>query len=180
MPSGYTGRPEPGEFSHYYVGYVGRVPEGDIVAILRGQLRATQSLLAPLTDAQADFAYAPGKWTIKEVIGHIADTERIMAGRALRVARGDTTPLPGFDENEYVPQGRFGERSLAALLADLEAVRASTVALFAGLPANAWERRGTASDAPVSVRALACVIAGHELHHRALIETRYLAAMPSA
>ena len=180
MVSGYTGRPEPGEYSQFYAGYIARVPDGDIVAILRGQLRATQSLLAPLTASQADFAYASGKWTIREVVGHIADTERIMACRALRIARGDRTPLPGFDENEYVPQGRFDERSLPGLLTELEAVRASTVALFAGVPADAWERHGTASDAAISVRALACIIAGHELHHRALIETRYLAAMSSA
>lgn len=177
MSSGYTGRPGRGEYSQFYAGYVARVPEGDIIAILRGQLRETASLLAPLSERQADFAYAPGKWTIREVIGHIADTERVMACRALRIARADTTPLPAFDENEYVPQGRFGERSLAGLLSEAEAVRAASVALFAGLPASAWEHLGTASGATISVRALACIIAGHELHHRALLKDRYLAVM---
>lgn len=176
--SAYTGRPGPDEYSAFYSGYVARVPAGDLVAILGTQWRDTASLLVPLQETQADFAYEPGKWTIKEVVGHLADVERVLSGRALRIARGDTTALPGFDENDYVPQGRFGERPLPEILNEMAIVREATVVLFGGLPAGAWVRRGTANEANVSVRALACIIAGHELHHRALLETRYLPALP--
>ena len=166
-------RPEPGEFHEYYAGYVKRVPAGDIVEILAAQLADTIGPLRLLDEARASFAYAPGKWTIAEVVGHLCDAERVMAQRALRFARGDTTPLPGFNENSYVPAGDFGGRSMSSLLDELAAVRAATVALFANLPPAAWTRSGRANDVPVSVRALACIIAGHERHHRALLKERY-------
>jgi hypothetical protein len=167
-------RPQPGEYAPYYARYIERVPPGDILTILRDQLEDTRELLRRVPGSRADHAYAPGKWTIKEVVGHIADAERVFAYRALRIARGDTTPLPGFDENAYVPAGRFGDRPLGQLAEELAAVRTATVALLNGLPAGAWERTGTASDTTVSVRALAAIIAGHELHHRAILEERYL------
>jgi hypothetical protein len=129
--------------------------------------------LQALDDAAARHAYAPGRWTVKEVIGHIADTERVMAYRALRIARGDRTPLPGFEQDPYVAVAELNDRPLPELLAELAAVRAATVALFTGIPTAAWTRMGTASDAPCSVRALAYIIAGHELHHRALLHERY-------
>jgi uncharacterized damage-inducible protein DinB len=170
----YDSRPPHTEYAEWYARYVALVPDGDIVAILATQLHDTYALLRELTDEQARLAYAAGKWSIKEVIGHIADAERVFATRALCFARGDATPLPGFDENAYVPAGSFDDRPLASLLAELSAVRGATVSLFAGLPSQAWERSGTASDNRVSVRALAWITAGHELHHREILSERYL------
>jgi hypothetical protein len=173
--SGYEERPRPDEYAGFYAGYVARVPPGDIVSTLRDQIGQTRALLYALTEERAAYAYAPSKWTIKEVVGHLTDVERLLSYRALRFARGDQTPVPGFDENTYVPAGRFGDRPLASLLSELEAARGSTVAMFEGLPAAAWVRRGVANGQSGSVRALAWIIAGHELHHRTLLEERYLA-----
>jgi uncharacterized damage-inducible protein DinB len=170
----YGSRPTPDEYSPFFARYVERVPAGDIVTILRNQLDGTLSLFDPLAEADTERPYAEGKWTLKQVLGHLADTERVLAYRALRIARGDTTPLPGFDENDYAANAASSDRSVGHLRSELTAVRAATVALFGGLPPRAWERTGTASEATVSVRALACIIAGHELHHRAIIRTRYL------
>lgn len=166
-------RPRPDEHSPYYARYIDRVPAGPIIDVLRTQLSGTVTPLQALDEAAASFAYAPAKWTVKEVVGHVIDTERIMSHRALRFARGDQTPLPSFDENVYVPAAESNSRPLADLLAELAVVRAATIALFSGMPANAWTRTGIASDAVCSVRALAYIIAGHELHHRALLAERY-------
>lgn len=174
----YENRPAESEYNEWYRGYVAHVPDGDIVAILATQLNDTIALLRELKDEQARYAYAPDKWSIKQVVAHIADAERVFAYRMMRVARGDTTPLPSFDENAYAENGSFDDRPLPSLLAELAAVRGATVALAAGLPANAWERTGTASGSPVSVRALAWIIAGHELHHRGILGTRYMAGLP--
>lgn len=176
-------RPAQGEYDEYYDKYIRRVPDGDITETLVRQVVATIEPLRALDDARANHAYAAGKWSVKEVIGHLCDAERVFAHRALRFARSDTTPLPGFDENAYVPAGQFGERSLNDLLDELLAVRAATVALFRHLPRAAWTRTGSANGVAVSVRALAWIAAGHELHHRALLEERYaipmgLGAMP--
>jgi hypothetical protein len=125
--------------------------------------------------------YGPGKWSVKEVVLHLSDTERIMAYRALRVARGDRTPLPGFDETQYTPQSGADAQPLAALVTEWSEVRQATITLFRHLPPEAWSRRGTASGQPVSVRALAWIIAGHERHHLATLEERYgLWAAPMA
>jgi hypothetical protein len=170
----YEDRPGPDEFGAFYAGYVARVPKGGIVDLLARQVEDTCRLLEGLPESRAEHAYAPGKWTIKEVVGHLADSERVFSYRALRFARGDGAELPGFDEKLYVPAGQFGARSLGSLLDELRAVRRSTVRLLASLPAEAWLRSGVASGHPVSVRALACITAGHELHHRAILEERYL------
>jgi uncharacterized damage-inducible protein DinB len=170
--------PGPSEYAPFYAGYVAHVPHGDIVTTLRTQLDDTVALVRGLSDAQALHAYAPGKWSIKTVIGHITDSERVLACRALRFAREDTTPLPGFDENAYAVSARFNERSVASLVAELEAVRAATIALLDTLSDDCWTRTGQANSYPVSVRALAWIIAGHELHHRAVLETRYLSSLP--
>lgn len=167
-------RPAPGEYIEYFGRYISRVPTGDIAVLLRDQIGDTRALLSTVKPGDADKGYAPGKWTVKEVVGHLADTERIMAYRALRIARGDKTDLPGFDENEYVPNASFGDRDLASLVEEYASVRNATLTLFRGLPHEAWPRRGTASGNEISVRALASIIAGHELHHRELLETRYL------
>ncbi len=168
-------RPGADEYAPFYAGYVARVPEGDIVAVLGAQLGVTRVLLEHVPEERALYAYAPGKWTVKQVVGHLSDTERMLSARALRFARGDSTPVPGFDENAYADEAGSNERSLASLLDDLEATRQATVALLAGLPDHAWIRRGVANGKEVSVRALACIIAGHELHHREILKTRYLA-----
>jgi uncharacterized protein (TIGR03083 family) len=167
------GRPEADEVPPHYVGYIERVPESDPVAVLATQIDVTAALLRGLSEADALKRYAPGKWSVKEIVGHLTDTERIMAYRALRIARGDETPLPGFDENAYVPPAKFDARALANLVADLRTVRAATLALFRSFDANAWRRRGTASGKPVSVRALGFMIPGHERHHVEILKTRY-------
>ncbi len=176
----YVQRPTADEYVQFYAPYIARVPAGDIVRLLAEQLSGTLDLLAQLPPERSHHAYAPGKWTIGQVVGHLSDAERIMAARALRFARGDTQPLPGFDENAYVPAGRFEERALDSLAGELRAVRAASVAFFDGLPPEAWTRRGSANAHGISVRALACVIAGHELHHRAILSERYLAGPASA
>jgi hypothetical protein len=170
----YDIRPDPGEYAPFYGRYVEMVPEGDIVAILARQSGDTLALLRELDDRQALHRYAPGKWSIKEVLGHIADCERVFSYRALRFARGDETELPGFDENAWMPPADFDSRPLAGLVAEFMSVRSATVALLAGLPHAAWERGGTASRARVTVRALAWMTAGHELHHRDILAVRYL------
>ena len=166
--------PSPGEYAPYYERYVARVPTGPIFLQLKRQIEDTLGLLHGLPAAKADFAYAPGKWTLKEVIGHICDTERVMAYRALRFARNDLTSLSGFDENLYVPHGGFSSRSLKSLLNEFRLVRGATVALFENMPLEAYARQGLANENPVSVRALGYIIAGHELHHVGILKEKYL------
>ena len=172
MPTLTVGHPEAGGFAPFYAGYVQLVTE-EPVAALEAQARATQALLAGLSDAQAGHRYAEGKWTVRDVTGHMADAERVMSYRAMRIARGDATPLPGFDENAYVTVAGADRRPIAELAADLAAVRNATLALFRGLDAEAWRRRGAANGNPISVRALAHIIAGHERHHVEILRTRY-------
>jgi hypothetical protein len=166
-------RPEPGEYVEYYQQYISKVPPGDVLAALEGQIGATRRLLIGLSEQQAMSRYAPGKWSVKEVVGHLSDSERVMSHRALRFARGDRTPLPGFDENQYVPAGAFDARPLTSLVDEFAAVRAASLALFTSLDAAASRRQGEANGHPISVRALAYIIAGHELHHVALLRERY-------
>ena len=166
-------RPVAGEFIPYYGKYIALVPAGNLGEILAAQHAVTQRLLAPLTDARGLHRYAPGKWSIKEVVGHLADAERVFAYRALRFARADATPLTGFDENVYVPAGGFDRRPLGSILDEFGAVRGATRALLASLDEPAWLRRGVANGDGSSVRALGCIIAGHELHHVALLRERY-------
>jgi len=173
----YYKRPLPEEYGEQYTSYVARVPTGDLGTILRSQVDGTCSRLAKIAGKMADHSYAPGKWTIKEVVGHVCDVERVMSYRALRFARADATELAGFEENDYVPAGRFGNRRLPDMLEEFQTVRSATVALFGGFPPVAWEQSGLANRAKVSVRALACIIIGHELHHRAILEERYLSGL---
>ena len=169
-------RPAAGEFNPYYQKYIDLVPDDDVRSLLRVQLSDTLALLRPLNEQQASHRYGPGKWSIKEVVGHMIDTERVFCYRAMRFARADQTELPGFDENAFVAGAEFDQRSLESLLRELEAVRGATAAFFHGLPQQAWTRAGTANNNRMSVRAAAYVIAGHELHHRDILQTRYLAA----
>lgn len=168
-------RPQADEHLEYYAKYVNRVPDGDLVSMLREQLIDTIALLRGLSDQQANGAYAPGKWTIKEVVGHLMDTERVMSYRALWFARAPGAELPGFDENAWTPAGNFGSRTLGDLLEEFEVVRAATIQFAKHLDADALTRRGKANGAEVSVRALLYIIAGHERHHVALLRERYLA-----
>ena len=168
-----VGRPEADEIPSHYAGYIQRVPETDPVMVCASQIEETAALLRGLSDSDALYRYGRGKWSIKEVVGHLADTERIMAYRALRIARGDTTPLPSFDENAYVPPAKFDARSLVDLVGELRTVRAATLALMRTFDEDAWRRRGTASGKPVSVRALGFMIPGHERHHVEVLRTRY-------
>jgi DinB superfamily len=161
------------EYAPAYRAYVTKVPAGNVVELLERQGAATAALLAGVTPDRARYRYAPGKWSVTEIIGHLSDAERIFAYRALRIARCDETPLPGFNENAYTPAGEFDRRELPDVAHELALVRAGTVALFRGLPDEAWSRRGTASNHPVSVRAMAHIIAGHELHHLEVLRTRY-------
>ena len=166
-------RPEAGEHVPYFGRYTALVPDGPIIDTLRKQMEETTALLARVPAAREEHRYAEGKWSVKEVVGHMADAERIFAYRALRIARGDATPLPGFDENEYVPAGRFGKRTLRSLAEEFRAVRESTLRFFEGLDDEAMSNRGVANDNPVTVRAAAWIIAGHERHHVALLKERY-------
>ena len=167
-------RPAPDEYAPYFAKYIEQVPDGDVLDVLRRQVAETAALVGGLDDHQADYRYAAGKWSIKEVVGHVADTERIMVYRALCFARSETAALPGFDENAYVAHAKFGSSRLADLVAELRAVRAATVAFFSGLDAEELRRRGTANARPYSVRAVAYVVAGHERHHSAILAERYL------
>lgn len=167
-------RPGTDEYAPYYGTYIGKVPDGDLRAMLASQLAETLALIRSIPESRGGHRYAPDKWSIKGVLGHLADSERIFSYRALRIGRGDTTPLPGFEQDDYVPMGNFDARTLRDLADELAAVRQATLHLFAHLDQAAFERRGTASGKPVSVRALAYIIAGHELHHVGILKTRYL------
>lgn len=173
-------RPDASEHLPYYSKYVDRVPDGDLLQTLREQLDETLALVGGLDEAQGGHRYAPGKWSIRESLNHVIDAERIFAYRALRISRGDQTPLESFDENAYAEAANADARTLADLGDELRHVRMSNLALFASLGDEALARRGTASGGPVSVRALAWIIAGHELHHVALLRERYLPGLATA
>lgn len=167
-------KPEQSEFLPYYARYTDLVGAGDIVGTLAAQMKETQALLRGLPGSIGHHRYAPGKWSVSEMIGHVIDAERIFSVRALRFARGDTQPLPGFEQDDYATNSAFDDYPLAELASELDAVRQSTIFLYKHFDEAAWMRRGIASGAEVSVRALAHIIAGHELHHRQILQTRYL------
>jgi len=171
-------RPQASEYAPYYEKYVALVPDGEIAETLEAQLREMKLLLGNLSEKVAEFRYAAGKWPIKEVLGHISDTERILAYRLLRIARGDQTPLAGFEQDDYVKTGNFSARPLAELLEEFAAARRATIALVRSLDEAAWLRRGVANQKEISVRAQAFVIAGHERHHRVVLQERYFPALP--
>lgn len=166
-------RPPPGDYPPFY----GRYIEGAAATTLAEALQeAGDAMHAAITDlsARGDHRYAPGKWSVKEVLQHVVDTERIFAYRALCFARNDATPLPGFDENEYAPASQADRRTLPAILQEHDAVRAATVALFEGFDATMAARSGTANGDRISVAALGWTIAGHALHHARILRERYL------
>jgi DinB superfamily len=173
-------RPAEDEYAPYAKQYVSLVSGTDILDALAAQLKQTTTLFSGRSERDGDFRYAPDKWTVKEVVGHIADTERIFAYRALRIARGDQTPLAGFEQDDYVRGAHFNIRKMRDLVEEFADVRLASLALFRSLDAEAWVRRGSANNSTVSVRGLAYIIAGHELHHRRLLEERYFPAIPRA
>jgi len=173
MPKITIPRPSADEHDPYYAKYIALVPDGDLLALLSAQIEETCNLLKNVPESKAGYRYAPGKWSIKEVVGHLSDTERIFSYRALRFARVDATPLPGFEQDDYVKAANFDARQLAELVSEFRAVRQTTVALFRSFDEDAFRRRGVASDKSISVRALAYNIAGHELHHVEILRTRY-------
>jgi hypothetical protein len=170
-------RPLTGDYAAYFETYIKLVPQGDLIGALEAQLSGTLAKLSDLTEEQASYRYAPGKWSVKELIGHLSDTERVMGYRLLLAARGDKTPLPPFDEELYVNGAEFDLVSLRQLLESFEGVRAATLHLLRTMQPEAWQRRGNVNGFEVTPLALACIIAGHELHHRKVLEERYLAEL---
>jgi hypothetical protein len=166
-------RPDPSEYSPYFQRYVDLVPEDDIVAAMQSQVTTTGNLLRSVDEERSSYRYAPGKWTIKQVVGHVGDTERIFAYRALAISRGETNPLPGFDEDSYVRGADFDSWPFADLVDSLAIIRRANVLMFRNLTEDAWDRRGVASGNPTSVRGLAYAIVGHERHHVGVLRSKY-------
>lgn len=165
-------RPEPTEYSAFPARYIDLVPETDVLAAMSAQFDEMLAFLRAIPEAQGDVCHPPYTWTVKQVVGHLTDGERIFGYRALRFARGDQTPLPGFEENDYANAVDYTRLTLADVVGEFEAVRRSTLWLFRNLPAAAWERTGLASDNRVSVRALAYVVVGHVRHHGGILRKR--------
>jgi hypothetical protein len=169
------GRPDTSEYPSYAAAYVNLVVGDQILPILAAQLEEITALLKSVDDRRAsEFSYAPGKWTIKQILGHVIDSERIFSYRAHHVARNDAGVLPGFEQDDYVAAGSFNERALNTLIDEYRAVRQSTIALFANLPQQAWLRQGIANKYSVTVRGVAFLAAGHELHHVKILREKYL------
>lgn len=167
-------KPGADEFLDYYSRYISLVANGDVVSTLAGQMKETQALLRGMAASKGTYRYGPDKWSVNEMLGHMIDAERIFGARALRFARNDPTPLPGFEQDDYVRGANFDACALRDLAAELESVRVSTIFFYKHLDEEAWLRRGTANGASVTVRALAYITAGHELHHRKMLRERYL------
>jgi hypothetical protein len=166
-------RPASSEYASSYSRYVSAVPEGDVLELLEKQGKDTQAMLRGIDEKKSRHRYAPGKWSIREVIGHVNDAERVFTYRALRFARGDATPLPSFDENAWGDASNADDRTLADHAREMAAIRASTLALFRGFTSEHFARTGTASGHQISVRALAYIVAGHERHHVKILRERY-------
>lgn len=166
-------KPQPDEFAPFYARYIARVTEEDVLTALEVQTRDLADVFGHMSEEQASYRYAPDKWSVKQVMGHLTDAERVFSYRAVAFARGDETSLPGFDENTYVANGGFDARPFASLAAELAAVRQATIAAYRGFSDEAWQRRGTANDSPISVRALAYITVGHARHHLNVLRERY-------
>ncbi len=167
-------RPGTDEYAPYYGNYISLVPDGDVRQHLRLQLSETLAMLSGVSEDRAGKAYGPGKWTLKESVLHMIDAERVFGYRLLRIARGDETPLSGFEQDDWVPRSGANVRTMASLLLEFATVRASTLMLVESIESTAWTHRGTASNNPVSARAIAYIIAGHERHHQRILRERYL------
>lgn len=168
-------KPQEGEYAPYAITYINHLPnDGEVLQHMRAGLGAVKEMITPLTEGQLLYRYAPGKWSIKEVLLHIMDAERIFAYRALRIARNDKTPLPGFEQDEYTPESYADERSIESIMTEYEAIRRNTLLLFDGLKDETASRSATVNNHNTSVRALAYMIAGHELHHITILREKYL------
>ncbi len=166
-------RPKENEYAPFYAGYVGRVPEKEILEALREQPKALKRIADSLTADKERFRYAPDKWSVRELFGHLVDAERFFGHRAFCVSRGDKNPLPGWDENEYVAGSSYDARPLAELVKDFSLLREANSRLFESLDAATWPREGVANGAKVTVRALAYIMTGHARHHLAVLKERY-------
>jgi DinB family protein len=173
-------RPEATEYAEFYANYVSKVSGTDLLRILESERLQMLQLFAGRTERDGNFSYAPGKWTVKEILGHITDTERIFTYRALRIGRGDKTPLPGFEQDDFVRNGGFAKRTIADLSEEFAVVRSASLALFRSFDEAAWSKRGVASQKEVTARALGFITAGHQIHHRMILEERYFPAIPRA
>ena len=173
-------RPQTTDYAPYFAKYVMLVPDGDFLETLEAQLGALQRVLEPLTDKQGDFRYEPDKWSIKELLGHMNDTERIFSYRLLRIARGDQTPLPGFEQDDYVKTANCSGQTLSSLLTEFISVRRAAITLVRSLDSASWLRRGTSSNAPITALALGFVIVGHVAHHLKILEQRFLPVLAAA
>jgi hypothetical protein len=180
MPKQPIARPGPGEYAPGHAAYVAAVPDGDVLAMLKKQNGETTRLLSRIGEKRSRHRYAPGKWSIREVIGHLIDAERVFTYRALTFARADRTPLPGFDENMWASASNADSRTLKSLLDELKSVRSATIALFKGFTGEELARTGIASGNPVSVRGLLYVTTGHERHHVRILRERYLGKKTSS
>lgn len=167
-------RPDHDEFDSYYERYVSLAGNGDVISALKNQITETTDLLNSIASEKADFRYAPEKWSVKEVIGHIIDTERIFAYRALRIARGDQTPIEGYEQDDYIKNAEFAKSSLRDLSEEFDLIRRANILMFQNLSEIAWHRRGTANNHEISVRALAYISVGHEIYHVNILKERYL------
>lgn len=168
-----TGRPQPSEYAPFYAEYIATVPDGDIVQLLEQQVVALRAFAGRLAPERETFRYAPDKWTVRELAGHVTDAERVFGYRLVCISRGDRTSFPGFDENEYVAAANFNARPLQALVDEFALLRGANLMAMRALDAAAWQRVGLANNAPVSVRALAYIMAGHVNHHLDMLRTRY-------
>jgi uncharacterized damage-inducible protein DinB len=174
MSQAAAAKPAPTEHAPEFSNYVALVAEGDIIQTLEQQIENSLSLLRTIPSDKANFRYAPDKWSVKQLLGHLIDSERIFSYRALSFARNDQAPLPGYEQNDYVREADFDSRNLADMVEEYATVRRATIQLFRPLNETEWLRHGKANENDVSVRALAYIIAGHELHHMDVLRTRYL------
>jgi len=174
MSQAAAAKPAPTEHAPEFSNYVALVAEGDIIQTLEQQIENSLSLLRTIPSDKANFRYAPDKWSVKQLLGHLIDSERIFSYRALSFARNDQTPLPGYEQNDYVRYADFDSRNLAEMAEEFATVRRATIQLFRPLNETEWLRRGKANENDLSVRALAYIIAGHELHHLEVLRSRYL------
>lgn len=169
-------RPEASEYAGFFERYVALVPEGDVLPVMAAQLDEMLAFLRSVPEASTSVLHAPYTWTFKEVLGHIADGERVFGYRALRFGRGDATPLAGFDETTFAKAADYNRLTFADVLSEFEAARKSNLWLYRNMPQEAWTRQGEANNAVVSVRALAYIIVGHSRHHTAILRKRLAAA----
>lgn len=170
-------RPNEKDYPNYYVPYIQLVPDGELISILENDLLDTVKLFEDLSENDSEFRYEENKWTIKEVLGHMTDTERVMSYRLLRIGRGDQTPLAGFNESFFANGAQTNRLSIKDLLEDFVATRKSSITLIKNMPEEAWDYIGFANELEINTSAIAYIIAGHSMHHKKIISERYLAAL---